>query len=350
MSNEIKDGVLLWGTGAVGGVFAAYMQRAGLPIQAVDIVQDHVAISRDRGLHLVTSSDDFIVKLPICTPDELEGQWRLAILAVKAQNTREACLGVAKHLAPGGAVLALQNGMPGEIMAEYFNRRNIFISVVGIGADYDGPGEIRSPIITAFPIGQVDGEDNKILEEFLVCLKAVHPDSFITREIQDYAWAKHCSNALLSTSAIAASPMAEILRRPDLEPVWRGVIGEAVCVAQAAGHTPHAIFQLDPMGFAPGAPPEKGAAYIERMAELNSGPGAKTHSGSWRDMAILKRKPESVSLIGPIVALGQKLGVACPMLAHLVEIVEEIEEGRREQSDDNLLDLLRAGETAKSIS
>ena len=342
MTSDVKNGILIWGAGAVGGVVAAYLQRANHPIQVVDVAEDHIAMVRDRGLHIVTTNDDFTIRLPICAPGQVDGQWRLAILAVKAQHTRQACMDLAKHLAPGGTVLALQNGIPADIMADFFDRRNILVSVVNIGSDYEGPGEIRCAYIGGIPIGQVDGDDDAILDEFVSYLKAVHPDSFATADIQRHIWAKHCMNAMLSTTSIAASPMTEIYGRQDFEPVWRGVIGEAVRVALATGYPPYPFGGFDPMAFAPGAPPEQSAALIKAMGTKKDGAVTKTHSGSWRDLAILKRKPESAALIGPIVLLGEKHGVPCPMLARVVEIVNEIEQGEREQSDENLVELLHA--------
>ena len=59
---------------------------------------------------------------------------------------------------------------------------------------------------------------------------------------------------------------------------------------------------------------------------------AKTHSGIWRDLAVRKRRTEVDAQIGIIVTLGAEAGVPTPLTARLVELIHDIEEGRRSQS------------------
>ena len=66
---------------------------------------------------------------------------------------------------------------------------------------------------------------------------------------------------------------------------------------------------------------------------------AKTHSGIWRDLAVRKRRTEVDAQIGIVAELGAEAGVPTPLTARLVELIHEIEEGRRPQSSETL-DLL----------
>lgn len=68
---------------------------------------------------------------------------------------------------------------------------------------------------------------------------------------------------------------------------------------------------------------------------------AKTHSGIWRDLAVRKRKTEVDAQIGVMVELGREAGIAVPTLARMVDLIHDIENGKREQSSD-LVDLLVA--------
>jgi 2-dehydropantoate 2-reductase len=69
---------------------------------------------------------------------------------------------------------------------------------------------------------------------------------------------------------------------------------------------------------------------------------AKTHSGIWRDLAVRKRKTEVDAQIAIIAPLGREAGVPTPLLEKLVELIHDIEEGRRAQSWDTLDALLPA--------
>jgi 2-dehydropantoate 2-reductase len=71
------------------------------------------------------------------------------------------------------------------------------------------------------------------------------------------------------------------------------------------------------------------------MARFNQG-SAKTHSGIWRDLAVRKRKTEVDPQLGPIVTLGAEVGVPTPLTARLIELIHDIEDGRRPQSHTTL--------------
>jgi 2-dehydropantoate 2-reductase len=55
---------------------------------------------------------------------------------------------------------------------------------------------------------------------------------------------------------------------------------------------------------------------------------------------VRKRRTETDAQLGPIVALGGDAGVATPLVSRLIELMHEVEEGKRPQSHETL-DLLR---------
>jgi 2-dehydropantoate 2-reductase len=66
----------------------------------------------------------------------------------------------------------------------------------------------------------------------------------------------------------------------------------------------------------------------------------KTHTGIWRDLAVRKRRTEVDPQLGPIVSYGAKAGVSAALTARLIEMIHDIEDGKRSQSIENL-DLLK---------
>ena len=103
--------ILIWGAGAIGGTLGAYWARAGLPVLMVDVVAEHVAACRTRGLSISGPVETFTQVVPTVTPDELEGRFDIIVLAVKAQATDAALTQLAPHLAADGYVLSAQNGL-----------------------------------------------------------------------------------------------------------------------------------------------------------------------------------------------------------------------------------------------
>ena len=55
--------------------------------------------------------DEFTVQAPAFLPSELQGQWPLVLLAVKAHHTQAAAESLLPHLAADGMVVSFQNGL-----------------------------------------------------------------------------------------------------------------------------------------------------------------------------------------------------------------------------------------------
>jgi ketopantoate reductase len=77
---------------------------------------------------------------------------------------------------------------------------------------------------------------------------------------------------------------------------------------------------------------------IAAMVAFNS-TSAKTHSGVWRDLAIRRRRTEVDVQIAPIAEIGARHGIDSRATRTLVDMIHEVEEGRRAMTDDNLLEL-----------
>ena len=78
----------------------------------------------------------------------------------------------------------------------------------------------------------------------------------------------------------------------------------------------------------PGGHDDRQRAIIGWLAEYTSRT-AKTHSGIWRDLAVRRRKTEVDPQIGIIVALGREAGIATPAIDTLVQLIHDVEDGRR---------------------
>jgi len=56
---------------------------------------------------------------------------------------------------------------------------------------------------------------------------------------------------------------------------------------------------------------------------------------------VRRRRTETDAQLGPIVMLGAEAGVATPLVSRLIELMHEVEDGKRPQSHATL-DLLKA--------
>jgi 2-dehydropantoate 2-reductase len=79
-------------------------------------------------------------------------------------------------------------------------------------------------------------------------------------------------------------------------------------------------------------------ASLVRLIALRRG-DEKTHSGVWRDLAVRKRRTEVDAHFVPIVERAEQHGLAVPLLRRMIEMIHEIEDGRRSFSGANLVEL-----------
>ncbi|WP_209424725.1 2-dehydropantoate 2-reductase N-terminal domain-containing protein [Pararhodobacter sp. SW119] len=323
--------ILIWGTGAIGGVLAAYWARAGQPVRAVDIVAEHVAAMREGGLHIEGPVEEFTQRLDAVTPDEVTGTYDRIVLAVKAHHTEAALEQLLPHLAPGGFILSAQNGLNERVIAARAGAERTMGCFVNFGADWLEPGRVLYGNRAAVAVGELDGSTTPRLQEMHALLRIVEPEAVMTDNIWGYLWGKMGYGALLFATALTHDSMSDSLARTAHYPVFRALGQEVMALAAAQGITPVGFNGFDPAAFAPGAPEAAMQASVAAMVAHNR-KTAKTHSGIWRDLAVRKRKTEVDAQIAPMVTIGRDLGVPVPVLSRLVDLIHEIEDGRREQS------------------
>ena len=195
-------------------------------------------------------------------------------------------------------------------------------------------------------IGEIDGTVRDRTRAMLDLLQIFEPNARLTDNIWGYLWGKLAYGAQLFATALTNASMAENLASAKHFPVFDRLGREVMAVAAKRGVGPLGFNGFDPSAFLPGAPESAARKSVADMAEYNRHT-AKTHSGIWRDLAVRKRKTEVDAQIALIVPLGREVGVATPVIDRLVQLIHDIEDGRREQSWTTLDELL---ETCNSTS
>ena len=331
--------ILIWGAGAIGGVLGAYWTRAGLPVRMVDIVPEHVAACRTSGLNIRGPLEQFREIVPAAMPDEIEGEYEIIVLAVKAHATEAALAMLEPHLASGGYVMSAQNGLNELTIARAVGSERTMGCFVNFGADWMGPGEILFGNRGAVVVGEIDGCLRDRTRQMHRYLRLFEPNAILTDNIWGYLWGKLAYGAMLFATALTPDSMSENFADPRRFIVFDRLAREVMAVASARMIRPIGFNGFDPSCFAPGAPVAEARASIAALAEFNRHT-AKTHSGIHRDLAVRKRKTEVDPQIGVIAQLGRDAGVPTPAITCLVALVHDIEEGRRPISFETFAVLL----------
>jgi 2-dehydropantoate 2-reductase len=341
-SSDADDPILIWGAGAIGGTLGAYWARAGVPVLMVDIVAEHAAACRSTGLAIEGPVEQFTQVVPALTPDELSGRtqrFSRVVLAVKAHATAAALDALAPFVADDGYVLSAQNGLNELLIAERLGAARTMGCFVNFGADWLGPGRILFGNRAAVVVGEIDGSIQPRTRQMHALLQIFEPQAVLTDNIWGYLWGKLAYGAMLFATALTADSMADNFADPRRFVVFDRLAREVMAVAAARGVKPVGFNGFDPAAFAPGAAEAGARASVAALAEFNRHT-AKTHSGIYRDLAVRRRRTEIHAQIGIIAKLGAEVGVATPALTRLVELIGEIEEGRRVLAWDSMRALI----------
>ncbi|HSV82236.1 MAG TPA: 2-dehydropantoate 2-reductase N-terminal domain-containing protein [Ramlibacter sp.] len=334
--------ILVWGAGAIGGTFGAYLVRAGHDVTFVDKVAEHVAAIRgpQRGLRITGPVDEFNVVAPAFTPEELHGRWDHVYLCVKGPDTIAAAQAILPHLGDDGHVVSLQNGLCEDRIASVVGRQRTIGAFINFGADWMGPGEIRYGNRAAFVVGELDGRITGRVQAVHATARDFEPDAVLTEDIHSYLWGKLGYVAYLYAQALGQKGIADCLDREELMPLWRRLGAEVNAVADALRIRPRGFNGYEPAAFGAGATDAEARRSVRAMADFNR-PSGKTHSGGWRDLAVRRRKTE-IEMIYHVVVHGKAQAVPTPAIERLVAMIHEIEDGRRAMSDENLIELMQA--------
>jgi 2-dehydropantoate 2-reductase len=311
--------------------------RGGESVLFVDRDVDHVRAMQQRGITVRGFAETFTVPVEAVTPDALPDRLETVLLACKAPATEAAVRSFADRLAPDGCVVSLQNGLNELTIANIVGVQRTIGAFVNFSADYLEPGLIHFAGRGAFYIGELDGSITPRLQQLQQALG--HWGTVqMTDNIWGFLWGKQAYGAMLFGTALTNDTMADAIdqhRRVSVE-----LAREVLRVAAALGRRPLGFDGFEPEAIGSGDRAVVDAS-LERLIAVRHG-DEKTHSGIWRDIAVRKRRTEVDAHFGPIVDDAERRGLEVPLLRRMIELIHELEEGRRPFSGANLDELERS--------
>jgi 2-dehydropantoate 2-reductase len=333
------DDVVIWGAGAIGGTIGAYLARAGANPILVDTDAAHVAALNANGLKITGAIEEFSVNVRAVTPDQVKGPIHQVLLAVKGQHSAAATRMIAPLLAADGSVLSLQNGLNAQAIAAEIGAERTLLALVNFASDYIEPGVIHYGGRGSVLIGELDGRVTPRVADYVALLKRFDDAIEASNNVLGLLWGKIGYAGLLIATSLTNDTMADVLGDRRWQPLLGHIGGEIMRAARADGVTAIGVDGFDAEGFGRGDE-KKIASSCDEMAD-HYRHSAKTRSGIWRDLAVRKRKTETGPLLGPVIAAGQRHGIATPTVARLAAMIGEMEEGQRGFGQDNLAELAR---------
>lgn len=335
MSSAQKSPYTVVGAGAIGGTLAHHLARAGHKVTVVDAEPDHVAEIVAHGITVVHPNETVTVRVDNAfTPDHGPDTLGRVLLAVKAQATDKAIDWIATRLAVDGFVVSLQNGLNEETIAARVGTDRTVGAFVNLFADLIGPGRIRDGGLGALVVGELDGSQSERVRSVVHDLQSWGP-ARVTTNVPGYLWSKLGFGAMLTATALADAPMAELIDRH--RPLMYRLTGEIFAVARALGITLEPFDAFDPAPYSGDDEAAKDATTDQLVAWLST--QSKDRSGIWRDLAVLHRPTEVPTHYGAVLKAADRARVDTPLLRSLLQQISELEDGA-EMSEERLRDLV----------
>jgi ketopantoate reductase len=146
--------VAVVGAGAIGGIVAAFLARAGWDLEVVCKHQETVDRALSEGFHIFGVQGEHRIPLRgVKEMHDLSGPKEVVFLATKANDAMEAARVLLPFLKENSVVVSLQNGICEEALAEILGRNRVIGCVVVWGASMQEPGELEITSGGEFVIG-----------------------------------------------------------------------------------------------------------------------------------------------------------------------------------------------------
>ena len=327
---------LIVGAGAIGGVTAARLARAGQDVTVLDANVEHVRIMNDPGLMFDELGETSVIPITaVADASQLVGRFDFALTPLKAPFLEAAVTPLIERDLVDTYV-SCGNGLVQDRLERLVGRPRLLIGIVEWGATNLGPGHVAQTTIAPFVIGEVDGTITPRIEQ----LRDVLLDAGEVR-ISDYIFGQVWSKLLLNSTfsglgVVSGLVYADVVAQPvgiDLAfSLWK----EGYDVAMAAGIDLDDIAGVYPDRLVVRTAGDRVAAETA-LAELMARLGP-TKASMLQDVERGARTEVDV-INGGVVAQAQRLGLTAPLNARIVQMVHECEQGLRQPRVANLTEL-----------
>ena len=328
--------IAIYGAGSLGTVLGAYLTKNGVPVDLVNHNRAHVEALRKNGAH-IAGTVDFTVPVSALLPEEISGKYDIIFLMTKQLSNREVVTFLKDYLAEDGLIATLQNGIPENSIAEIIGPERTVGVVVEWGATLSAPGEstlTSAPDSLSFHMGGMPGIPKERLQKVRDVLEKMCPVE-IEPNLPGARWSKLLINATFSgLGTVIGGTFGDVTGDARAREVAVRCMKEVIDVGHAAG-----------VEFAPVQGKNITALFYwknpvkKAVAKWILPVAMKKHAAIEPSMLqdLKKNKPCEVDAINGVVCeWGRKTGVPTPVNDKIVEIIREIQKGKRKTGKENL--------------
>lgn len=328
--------IAIYGAGSLGTVLGAYLSKAGIDVDLFSRNKEHILALKDKGAHII-GTVDFTQPVKAFFPQEMQGKYDLIFLMTKQLNNKEVVTFLKEHLSENGDICTMQNGFPEISVSEIIGEEHTIGCSVAWGATLIGKGVSEltsSPDSTSFGLGRMNGEQDSRLLACKQILEKMCPVVLETN-FSGMRFSKILINSAFSgMSAVLGTTFGEASKNRKSRVCIQNIIKECIDVSRAND------IQIEPIQ---GKDVVKLLDYKnivkKKISFLLIPLCIKKHAGLKASMLqdLEKgKKCEVDSINGVVVSFGRKKNIPTPYNDKVVQVIHEIEEGKRKPSFDNL--------------
>ncbi len=305
--------VCVIGAGAIGGLLAAKLARAGEDVSVV-ARGAHLAAIASSGLTLIEEGAQTVAKVKASDRIADFGEQDLIILGMKAHQVAAMVGDLPAIMGPRTAVLTAQNGIPwwyffkhggphegarlesvdpGGVIADHLPIDRVLASVVYPAAEIERPGVIRHIEGNRFSLAEIDGSKSERILRVSEAFTRAGFKAPVVGDVRAEIWTKLWGN--LSFNPISALTHATLVDICEFAPT-RALAANMMREAQAIGEALGVRFRI---------------SLEQRIAGAES---VGAHKTSMLQDIEAGRAIEADALLGSVIELGVLVGVATPRL------------------------------------
>jgi 2-dehydropantoate 2-reductase len=228
--------ILVMGAGAVGSYFGARLRAAGEDV-VLCARGEHLRALRERGLDITSIRGDLRVEVVATDTPRNLAPYDLILFCVKAYDTDVAAQALSGCVAPGGAILTLQNGVENEArLAEIFGRAAVMGGNARVGVEIVAPGKIVHLSSGHIDFGELDGGESDRTKRIAEVFDRAGILGQVSADIMTARWDKLIWNGAFNTvTTLTRRRVGEVLDDPEAVRLLRTMMHEIVSVARAEG-------------------------------------------------------------------------------------------------------------------
>ena len=302
---------LIAGAGAIGAYVGACMARAGIDV-TLFARGPHLKAMQEHGVRIRSQEGDFEARPRMIGSLEEAGPMDVLILGVKAHSLPQLAPQLKPVLGPETTVVSTQNGIPWwyfqgiggpweglrleridpeGVISAAIEARRVVGSIVYFSTEISEPGVIEHTEGNRISLGEPDGTRSDRCRRIAEALAASGLRCPITTHIREEIWVKILGNASFNpVSALTRATLVQMVRDPGTAELIRNIMLEVESVSRKLGlELPVSI--------------EQRMAGAEKVGE---------HKTSMLQDVEAGRPMELEALVGSVVELGERLGLALP--------------------------------------